>query len=817
MNKILKKLLIALLILETILNPFLNSSKTKVAFAQEEATSTGWETFNITTEADGAAFIEMYKEISDPDYKPPEREETSSTPPQCITRCLPYALIVPAYSGCMLSCQFSSGMLEPIKTTFEKAKAIIELSLEEIIANIFTVINQALSFIAGLEVVVLTYLAYPTTFKYATTPFVHSGWLVSLQIANAILVLALIYLAIKFILGMEKFGDFKSILNVIIVALILNFSLTICAFVIELSNIVTLTFLNSAVGINNTLGIENLNEFNLDAFITFASKFVTKFTPVFHNFVAFKDMGVALGILGQIISGIILTLFSIALIIVLAGIVFGFFTRVIILWILLILVPLALVISLFTSGGILKNPIMDQWIRQFSKQIVFGPVMAFFLMMTFLIMGGVSESEYVASGAINEISWIQFLMQPAIMIGLLVTGLIVTNSVSGNSMKWASDNVNKLTRWAGSVPLDQGKKVVQGIGTTISTGARTFANSKTGKNIEQWGDSATEKAKTVPIIGGVLGGIVGGTAGAMSKGVRSMRTASKKNIEANVNKEIERIKTLKNEQVVNLLQQTAGRSSTQAQALLKATIDDPVKKEQLIQLIRNKPEDEAYKLLTNLQKTAKVGGIEFKPEEINAGIMFRNTPNTDPNYLKYASVFVDKDPDGYVKHLRDKGAITSEQFREMSKDLAGELKKAGYKEGIDNLKKIIPTIEDNLTKQIEIWEGLTLSQKKKVPKEIAYTEILPNISSDIKELTNFVKARQQEIKSENRQAQVAFNVVKTLGTTSPVLDRIEKLPYFVSLGITDEIKKLKPATNTSKPTEISEVDNSEDTINTPFE
>jgi len=45
-----------------------------------------------------------------------------------------------------------------------------------------------------------------------------------------------------------------------------------------------------------------------------------------------------------------------------------------------------------------------------------------------------------------------------------------------------------------------------------------------------------------------LGGIVGGTAGAMSKGVRSMRTASKKNIEANVNKEIERIKTLKNEQ-----------------------------------------------------------------------------------------------------------------------------------------------------------------------------------------------------------------------------------------------------------------------------
>jgi len=206
--------------------------------------------------------------------------------------------------------------MESIKTDFENKPLLPDLSIEGIIASIFTAINQALSFIAGLEVVVLTYLAYPTTFKYATAPFVHSGWLVSLQIANAILVLALIYLAIKFILGMEKFGDFKSVLNVIIVALILNFSLTICAFVIELSNIVTLVFLNSATGVNSTLGIENLNEFNFASFMTFASNFVSKFTPVFYNFVSFKNVGVGLGILGQITSGIILTLFSIALIII---------------------------------------------------------------------------------------------------------------------------------------------------------------------------------------------------------------------------------------------------------------------------------------------------------------------------------------------------------------------------------------------------------------------------------------------------------------------------------------------------------------------
>jgi len=68
------------------------------------------------------------------------------------------------------------------------------------------------------------------------------------------------------------------------------------------------------------------------------------------------------------------------------------------------------------------------------------------------------------------------------------------------------------------------------------------------------------------------------------------------------------------------------------------------------------------------------------------------------------------------------------------------------------------------------------------------------ISSDIKELTNFVKARQQEIQGHpDKIEQVAGKVVDTLGSSSPVLDRIEKLPYFVSLGITDAITKLRPS------------------------
>jgi len=62
MNGVLKKLLIALLIFETVFNPFLNSSKTQIAFAQEDS---GWETFNI----EGGAFIDLHKKAWDPNYK----------------------------------------------------------------------------------------------------------------------------------------------------------------------------------------------------------------------------------------------------------------------------------------------------------------------------------------------------------------------------------------------------------------------------------------------------------------------------------------------------------------------------------------------------------------------------------------------------------------------------------------------------------------------------------------------------------------------------------------------------------------------------
>ena len=62
MNGVLKKLLIALLIFETVFNPFLNSSKTQIAFAEEDS---GWETFNI----EGGAFIDLHKKAWDPNYK----------------------------------------------------------------------------------------------------------------------------------------------------------------------------------------------------------------------------------------------------------------------------------------------------------------------------------------------------------------------------------------------------------------------------------------------------------------------------------------------------------------------------------------------------------------------------------------------------------------------------------------------------------------------------------------------------------------------------------------------------------------------------
>ncbi len=93
-------------------------------------------------------------------------------------------------------------------------------------------------------------LALDTSIKYSTlemhtylpTKAINGAWTVMRDVGNLAFIFILIYIAIRTILGMEGTDTRRLIRNVIIIGLLVNFSLFITQFLIDVSNVVSLSF-----------------------------------------------------------------------------------------------------------------------------------------------------------------------------------------------------------------------------------------------------------------------------------------------------------------------------------------------------------------------------------------------------------------------------------------------------------------------------------------------------------------------------------------------------------------------------------------------
>jgi hypothetical protein len=79
---------------------------------------------------------------------------------------------------------------------------------------------------------------------------INSGWTIFRDIANIAIIGMFIFIAISIILGLKAFGQKKLIANVIIVAILLNFSLLFTKLVIDFSNLAATQFYNAAAKVD---------------------------------------------------------------------------------------------------------------------------------------------------------------------------------------------------------------------------------------------------------------------------------------------------------------------------------------------------------------------------------------------------------------------------------------------------------------------------------------------------------------------------------------------------------------------------------------
>ncbi|MDP6571778.1 MAG: hypothetical protein QF747_03005, partial [Patescibacteria group bacterium] len=330
-----------------------------------------------------------------------------------------------------------------------------------IVATMLSSLAQIIIELVGKLLIVLIeiLLAVVKYNDFINAPAVDRGWILVRDVANMAFLIIFIAIAFATILGVEKYEWKRLLPKLLIMAVAINFSKTICGIIIDAAQVVMITFVNGfkdvaagnlirGFGLNDMLAIRDLG----------ADENVTD-TAV----AAASILAVILLVIAAVTVGVIVLMFLV---------------RIMFLWILIILSPLAFIMAA-TPGA--ENQ-FQKWFQQLIKYAFVGPIMAFFLWLSFSIMAGVAPGSNLAqdskifrgasktgitepagntSAAISGISRSDQLLSYAIAIALLLLSLSVANSlgVAGGSI--AGKALDKIK--SGGVKL--GKLAALGVAT----------------------------------------------------------------------------------------------------------------------------------------------------------------------------------------------------------------------------------------------------------------------------------------------------------------------------------------------------------------
>lgn len=274
-----------------------------------------------------------------------------------------------------------------------KADAITSLGMG--VLNFFSSVLLTLAELA-MKLTILFIEQFKAIAKYnefMDAPPVVLGWLMVRDLANMFFVVVLLVIAFGTILGLEQYEWKRSLIKLVFAAIFINFSKLILQLIIDASNVFTVTFLNA---ISDTAGANVIKMFKL-------SEMQKMITPQ-------NIGGAALGennkteFTSSIFLGSVMAVFMSVTAMATIGVYLVIMVaRVVVLWVLMILSPLAFLASALPAG---RQYAQEFW-SKFTHHVLVAPVMVFFLWLAFATMGngniaaqiGVNTSQVQQAGA----------------------------------------------------------------------------------------------------------------------------------------------------------------------------------------------------------------------------------------------------------------------------------------------------------------------------------------------------------------------------------------------------------------------------------
>ena len=254
--------------------------------------------------------------------------------------------------------------------------------LAAIISPLFTIVSSILAFIVtGLVVPLIEALIGIQTYKDSFVAVILPGWIVLRNLSNIFFILVLLVIGLATIFRVQGYQYKQLLVNLIIAAVLVNFSLVIGQSILGLADTVQTQLLPPP----KTNGVFEFTPVRRLAYVLIAGPSLNNLSKSALNIIKPGTAGEGVGNLFLPFISLAMALGTTVLFVAIAAMLF---IRIIALWILLMLSPLAYV------AGVLPNTksFQKMWWDKFLKYAFYAVILAFFLnIAAFISSNGSTE------------------------------------------------------------------------------------------------------------------------------------------------------------------------------------------------------------------------------------------------------------------------------------------------------------------------------------------------------------------------------------------------------------------------------------------
>ncbi len=342
---------------------------------------------------------------------------------------------------------------------------VIQNTMNMIVTVEFWIANA----IMKLAVVIIDIMVPVMTYNnFSNAQVVTSGWAIVRDVVNMFFVVVLIVIAFGTIFGNHRFQWQQQVPRLLIFAIVINFSKTLCGLMIDFGQVLMLTFANAlrqiaAGNFVQLLGMGKMMSFGQNI----------------------GNGGEGVGSFDLFAAGLMAIFMAFIVVVTLLFMLVILVYRIVMLWVMIVMAPLAW----FAGGakGIIQTNAYATWWDKFKCLVAIGPVLAFFLWLTLAVLGaGLSASslgfDTAATGGlspsgnfITSIFELDNLIAFVIGIAMLFAGFDAAQQVCA-SMPFISKGIGKISGMGKGImgkPVQMGKSGARfAAGGAVRMGAR---------------------------------------------------------------------------------------------------------------------------------------------------------------------------------------------------------------------------------------------------------------------------------------------------------------------------------------------------------